>query len=76
MNAARADSDIPAVPALITFEPQTRDIVLGAIKLVHKRLKNKGSSTPRSNIRTCCATPPPCWPSSKDSRATRISPAS
>ncbi len=42
MNASPAGADIPVVPALITFEPQTRDIVLGAIKLVHKRLKNKG----------------------------------
>lgn len=42
MNAAPPSPDAKPIPALITFEPQTRDIVIGAIKLVHKRLKSKG----------------------------------
>ncbi len=42
MNAAPSSIKIPSAPPLIVFEPQTRDIVLGSIKLVHKRLKIKG----------------------------------
>ena len=42
MNAPPASNAIPPVPPLITFEPHTRDIVLGSIKLVLKRLKKKG----------------------------------
>jgi len=42
MNAPASSKVVPTIPPLITFEPQTRDVVLGSIKLVLKRLKQKG----------------------------------
>lgn len=43
MNAQTFETQRPQLPELVTFEPKTRDIVIGSIKLVLRRLRKSGA---------------------------------